>query len=70
MNIESVSNNIASFVQPNIDKLSAAYPSKPMGASSSALKGSLETQEMIQADLAQMMKEITPYLGQNIDIEA
>lgn len=52
------------------DKLAGAYPTKPMGAASSALKGSLETQEMIQGELAQMMKDITPHLGQNIDVEA
>jgi hypothetical protein len=52
------------------DKLSEAYPSKPMGAASSALKGSLETQEMVQKDIAQMMKDITPHLGQNIDVQA
>ena len=41
-----------------------------MGAASSALKGSMEMQEMIQGELAQMMREITPHLGQNIDVEA
>ncbi|MCP5103621.1 MAG: hypothetical protein GY950_09595 [bacterium] len=53
-----------------LDKLAEAYPNKPIGAASSALKGSLETQEMVQGNIAEMMKEISPHLGQNIDVEA
>jgi len=60
-------NNLQSI---GFDKLAAAYPTKQMGAASSGLKGALETQEMIQSDIAQMMRDVTPHLGQNIDVEA
>ena len=56
--------------QVGFDKLSATYPSKPSGASSSALKGSMETQEMVQGRISEMMREVTPHLGQQIDVEA
>ena len=67
MSISVVNSSVSNI---NFNKLSASYPTKPMGAASSALKGSMEMQEMIQGELAQMMREITPHLGQNIDVEA
>ena len=63
-------NQVNAATQPNIDKLAAAYPSNPQGASSSALQGSLGAHEMIQGNLQEMMREVTPHLGQNLDIEA
>jgi hypothetical protein len=54
----------------SFDRLAEAYPTKPMGAAASALKGSLGVQEMVQGELQQMMRELAPHLGQNIDIEA
>lgn len=67
MSISAINTNISSV---GYEKLAGAYPTKPMGAASSALKGSMEMQEMIQGELAQMMRDITPHLGQNIDVEA
>ena len=67
MSISTINSSISNV---GFDKLTEAYPTKPMGASASALKGSLETQEMVQGELAEMVKEITPHLGQNIDVEA
>jgi hypothetical protein len=67
MSISVVNTNISSV---GYEKVTGAYPTKSMGAASSALKGSIETQEMIQGELAQMMRDITPHLGQNIDVEA
>lgn len=69
MSMTAISNS-HNNIHPNFDKLSAAYNSKPQGAASSAFKGSLETQEMIQGTISQMMKEVTPHLGQNLDIQA
>jgi hypothetical protein len=63
----SAINNLQSV---GFDKLTEAYPSKPGGAGMSALKGSIGMQEMIQGELAEMMKELQPHLGQNIDVEA
>jgi hypothetical protein len=40
-----------------------------LAAAASALKGSIETHEMIQGEIQQMMKELQPHLGQNIDVE-
>ena len=54
----------------SFDRLAEAYPTKPLGAAASALKGSMGVQEMVQGELQQMMQELTPHLGQNIDIEA
>lgn len=54
----------------SFDRLAEAYPSKSMGSGMSALKGSLGSYEMVQTELQQMMRELTPHLGQNIDIEA
>ncbi len=66
----SAINNTGQMGQVNFDKLSAAYPSKPSGAGSSALKGSMEVHEMQHRELQDMMKELTPHLGQNVDMEA
>lgn len=62
--------DVTSLNTVGFDKLAEAYPSKEVGAASSALKGSLEVQEMVQKDIAQMMKDVTPHLGQQIDISA
>jgi len=71
MNTINTNLNVNAYQQQvGFDRLSETYLSSPQGSGSSALKGSLETQEMIQGEIAQMMKEITPHLGQNIDIEA
>ncbi len=51
------------------DKLSAAYASNP-STGTSALKGALNTQILQQAELSEMMREATPHLGQNVDMEA
>lgn len=67
MSISAINTNVSNV---GFDKLAETYPTKPMGASASALKGSIETQEMIQGELAEMVKEVTPHLGQNIDVEA
>ncbi|MCP5048666.1 MAG: putative motility protein [bacterium] len=50
------------------DTLSAAYPTQA-GSGTSALKGANETHEMVHTNLSQMMKDVNPNLGQNIDIE-
>ncbi len=63
-------NAINNMGQVGFDKLASTYPNKPMGASASALKGSMETQEMVQKDISQMMKDVTPHLGHNLDVEA
>lgn len=55
--------------QVGFDKLNAAYQSKPAGAASGALKGSMEVHEMVHQDLSKMMREVQPHLGQNLDIE-
>ncbi len=65
--INSLSNNLNTTA---LEKSSFAYPTAQVGAGISGLKGALETQEMIQANLAEMMRDITPYLGQNIDVMA
>ncbi len=54
----------------SFDKLAQAYPSKPTAAGTSALKGAMEMQEIIQNDLTEMMRDITPHLGQNVNMEA
>jgi hypothetical protein len=54
----------------NTAVLSSAYPTAQVGAAVTGLKGALETQQMIQANLAAMMQDITPHLGQNIDVMA
>jgi len=36
----------------------------------SALKGAMEAQVMVQAELTAMMRELVPYMAQNIDISA
>ena len=54
----------------SFDRLASAYPNQAMGSGMSALKGSLGSYEMVQTELQQMMRELTPHLGQNIDIEA
>jgi hypothetical protein len=54
----------------NFDRVAETYPGKSMGAAATALKGSMGVQEMVQGELQQMMRELTPHLGQNIDIEA
>jgi hypothetical protein len=54
----------------SVGKLASAYPTKQMGASASGLKGALETQEMIQQGLSKMMRDVTPHLGQNVDVRA
>jgi hypothetical protein len=54
----------------SFDSLEAAYPTKQMGAAASALKGSLGSHEMVHNELQQMLREITPHLGQNIDVSA
>ena len=63
-------NAINSMGPVGFDKLASTYPSKAAGASSSALKGSLESQEMIQKGISKMMKDVQPHLGQSIDMEA
>jgi len=62
--------DVTSLNTVGFDKLAETYPTKGMGAASSALKGSLEVQEMVQKDIARMMRDITPHLGQQIDISA
>ena len=59
---------ISNMTSIGFDKLAEAYPGKQMGAASSALKGSMDVQEMIQKDIAQMMKDVSPHLGQQLDI--
>lgn len=39
-------------------------------AGMAALKGALQTQEMIQAEILQMLQQIRPELGTNINITA
>ena len=56
--------------QVGFDKLNAAYQSKPVSAGAGALKGSMEVHEMVHQDLSQMMREVQPHLGQNLDVEA
>ncbi len=56
--------------QVGFDRLAEAYSSKPLGSGTSALKGSLENQEMAQREIAEMMKDVSPHLGRNIDMEA
>jgi len=75
MNIQAISNftqfnQVNAATTPNIDKLASAYSSQSQGAASGALKGSIDSQEMIQGTLAQRRREVTPHLGQNLDIEA
>ena len=65
MTIAGTNVNTVSF-----DKLAETYPTKQMGAGTSALKGSMGTHEMVHNELQQMMREISPHLGQNIDVEA
>jgi len=61
--------NVGNVSNINFDRLAEAYPNNLMGAGTSALKGSLGAQEMIQSEIQQMMRELTPHLGQNLDIE-
>jgi hypothetical protein len=65
MTITSMNVNTVSF-----DKLAEVYPTRQMGTGTSALKGSMGTHEMVQTELQEMMRELTPHLGQNIDVEA
>jgi hypothetical protein len=65
MTIANINTNNVSF-----DKLAEAYPTKSMGAGASALKGSMGAHKMVHTELQQMMSELTPHLGQNIDVEA
>ncbi len=60
-------NTLSSISTANLEK---AYSNAQIGAATSALKGALEVQEVIQMELMQMMKELSPHLGQNIDITA
>ena len=39
----------------NFDRLAEAYPTKPLGAAASALKGSPGVQETVQGELQQML---------------
>lgn len=65
-------NDVAGFGQLPADLYSTLSTKNAMSSVSSSvssgLKGALETQEMIQGELAQMMKDVTPHLGQNVDI--
>lgn len=63
-------NSVNTYNNVSFDKLAQAYPAKTAGASASALKGSMSTQKMIHSELQQMMKDLTPHLGQTIDVEA
>lgn len=65
MMIQNTSANAVTF-----DQLSEAYTSKPVSAGMSALKGSMGNHEMVHQDLQEMMKDLTPHLGQNVDVEA
>ncbi len=61
---------ISNATSIGFDKLAAAYTSKPGTVGTSALKGSMNVQKMIQNNLSKMMADVTPKLGQNIDMEA
>jgi hypothetical protein len=52
------------------DQLNAAYGSSQVSTGASALKGAMNTQKMIQNSLSQMLREVTPHLGQHINVEA
>ncbi|MCP4214988.1 MAG: putative motility protein [bacterium] len=62
--------NTGHLGQVDFDKLTAAYPSKSSTDGTSAAKGAMEVQEMVQEDLSKMMRDVTPHLGQNLDLEA
>lgn len=51
--------------------VSQASPGSAAGAAAmKAMKASMEIAKMEQAGLAMMMRQITPHLGQNIDVRA
>lgn len=52
------------------DQLNAAYGSSEVASGTSALKGAMNTQKMIQASLSEMLREVTPHLGQHVNVEA
>ncbi len=58
MDISNVINNTVSNVSAGINQ----------AAGMSALKASINIEAQTQLELVQMMKELTPHLGQNIDI--
>lgn len=58
MDISNVINNTVSNISAGINQT----------AGMSALKASINIEAQTQMELVQMMKELTPYLGQNIDI--
>lgn len=61
---------VSNLSSVGFDRLAAAYSEKPGTVGTSALKGSIKIQKMIQNNLSEMMRDITPKLGQNIDVEA
>lgn len=49
-----------------LEKMAQSYQKHQV----SVLKGAMESQEMIQAELAAMMKDVLPNLGQNVNTVA
>jgi hypothetical protein len=58
---------ITSFAaEITLEKMAQTYQKHQVGV----LKGAMEAQEMIQAELAAMLRDIQPQLAQNVDIQA
>jgi hypothetical protein len=54
----------------SLSAVSAAQTSSAPGSVGvSALKGAMNVEAMVQGNLSQMLREATPHLGQNLDIE-
>jgi len=61
---------VGSLSSVGFDKLSAAYSSGQTSSGTSALKGAMNTQKIVQGKLSEMLRDVTPHIGQNIDTEA